>query len=552
MGAASEEAKQEAPKQRVPQPGEILADKYRVERVVGVGGMGVVVAAQHLQLGQSVAIKLLSTEENRRGEATARFEREGRAAAGLRSDHVVRIYDVGALADGSPFMVMELLRGTDLANLLEEHGSLPVAHAVEFVLQACDAIGEAHALGIVHRDLKPSNLFITRRSDGIAMLKVLDFGISKALRSETDGVQGDLTQTRSVMGSPYYMSPEQVRDAKKVDGRTDIWALGVILHELITGAPAFHADTFPGICAAIVADEPADIRVLRPDVPPELIAIINRCLEKDPRRRYQDVSELVQALTPFAPRGASTMPTLAAPPGSLPRSAQRALMDAPTISLPADFDPAASARSARTPSSSGQAFAGSQSGAQPISVPHSAASRAAEAPSPASRTRFGLLLGAAFVLGIAVAIALALTSGEHPPAPAAEAPRRAFNLFIESTPPGAQVMENGQPIGTTPLALSIELASVKQAPRSFTLLRSGFLPYSVRQGSSDEDVRVLATLLPEPAPAVEPALRSSASTPPQPVVRPASRPARPGAKATPKATAAQAPPAASDDIRMQR
>jgi serine/threonine-protein kinase len=323
------------------------------------------------------------------------------------------------------------------------------------------------------------------------------------------------------------------------------------LHELITGAPAFHADTFPGICAAIVADEPADIRVRRPDVPPELIAIINRCLEKDPRRRYQDVSELVQALTPFAPRGASTMPTLPAPPGSLPRSAQRALMDAPTISLPADFDPTASARSAPTPSS-GQAFAGSQSGAQPISVPHSAASRAAEAPSEASRTRFGLLLGAAFVLGLAAAIALALTRSEHPPAPAAEAARRAFNVFIESTPPGAQVMENGQPIGTTPLALSIELASVKQAPRSFTLLRSGYLPYSVRQGSSNEDVRVLATLQPEPAPAVEPALPASASTPPQPVVRPPTRPSRPGGKATPKATAAEAPPAASDDIRMQR
>lgn len=287
----------------VPAPGEIVADKYQVEEIVGVGGMGVVVAARHVQLGQRVAIKILRAGATNRAEATARFLREGRAAAGLVSDHVVRVHDVGTLPDGTAFMVMELLRGVDLAAHLATVGALPVPLAVDFVLQICSAIAEAHAAGIVHRDLKPSNLFLTRRSDGSPLLKVLDFGISKA-RDDGEGgsFQASLTSTRSVIGSPAYMAPEQIRDAKHVDHRADIWALGLILYELLSGHQAFKADTLPAVCAAIVADLPKPLHEHRASLPPAVIAVVERCLEKDPQRRFQSVNGLADALAPYGSR----------------------------------------------------------------------------------------------------------------------------------------------------------------------------------------------------------------------------------------------------------
>ncbi len=287
----------------VPGVGEVIEGKYRVEEVVGRGGMGVVLAARHLALGQRVAIKVLSASDAAREEATARFLREGRAAAGLTSDHVVRIHDVGTLPNGAAFMVMELLRGKDLSAHLSAVGPLPIPEAVDFVLQTCDAIAEAHALGIVHRDLKPSNLFLTHRSDGTPLIKVLDFGISKT-RPDADapGFQATLTSTRSVIGSPAYMAPEQIRDAKHVDARVDVWSLGLILYELLSGVQAFVADTLPAVCAAIAADDPTPLRQIRPEVPPTLEAVIRRCLEKDPARRFQTVCDLGDALAPFGHR----------------------------------------------------------------------------------------------------------------------------------------------------------------------------------------------------------------------------------------------------------
>jgi len=231
--------------------GDVIAQKYRVEGIVGRGGMGVVVSARHVQLGQTVAIKLLTLppDEDRRDEAIARFLNEAQAAAKLRGDHVVRIYDVGQLESGLPFMVMELLSGSDLGSMLDARGALPEAEAVDYVLQACAGVAEAHQMGIVHRDLKPSNLFVTRRSDGLPLLKVLDFGISKQLGDPSSGEElPTFTNTRTLMGSPNYMSPEQVRDARRVDARADIWALGIILQELITDAPVFRGESFPA-CA---------------------------------------------------------------------------------------------------------------------------------------------------------------------------------------------------------------------------------------------------------------------------------------------------------------
>lgn len=294
--------------------GDIIAGKYRVEELVAVGGMGVVVSARHLSLGQTVAIKVLLPIEvsDDASSAIPRFLREARAAAGLKSEHVVRIFDVDTLPSGLPYMVMERLSGQDLRRVVKGGGPLPVEQAVDFVLQAADAIGEAHSTGIVHRDLKPSNLFLTHHTDGRPWVKVLDFGISKASHDPTTDTA--LTVSRAMIGSPMYMSPEQVRDAKSVDGRSDIWSLGVILHELLTAKPAFRGESLPAICAAIAADQPQSLAAERPDVPPALVAIVERCLEKDPARRFQSVDELRAALQPFLGRFAPTVPV---PPPSV-------------------------------------------------------------------------------------------------------------------------------------------------------------------------------------------------------------------------------------------
>jgi len=222
--------------------GQVLAEKYRVERVLGAGGMGVVVAAHHLQLELEVAIKFLRGEALMDGEAVARFQREARAAVKLKSEHVARVLDVGTLASGSPFLVMELLDGLDLGTLIESGEKIATGDAVDYVLQASEAVAEAHSLGIVHRDLKPRNLFLTTRVDGRPLVKVLDFGISKLLEGAAEGANFTLTSTTDIVGSPSYMSPEQLRSARTVDERTDIWSLGVVLFELLTAKLPFDGE----------------------------------------------------------------------------------------------------------------------------------------------------------------------------------------------------------------------------------------------------------------------------------------------------------------------
>ncbi|MEZ4223415.1 MAG: serine/threonine-protein kinase [Polyangiaceae bacterium] len=284
--------------------GDVLAGKFRVERVLGVGGMGVVVAAHHLQLDEKVALKFLVPAALSNPQAVARFEREARAAVKIKSEHVARVIDVGKLDSGAPYMVMEFLEGGDLSDWLEQRGALPIEQAVEFVLQACEAIAEAHGLGIVHRDLKPANLFCIRRPDGLLSVKVLDFGISKLTSLGGSGPEMGLTTSQAVMGSPFYMSPEQMASAKDVDARTDIWALGAILFELLTKRPPFEAEALPELVLKIVQHETPWLRALRPDIPEGLEAAVRRCLEKDRARRFPNVAELAHALAPFAPKRA--------------------------------------------------------------------------------------------------------------------------------------------------------------------------------------------------------------------------------------------------------
>ncbi len=281
--------------------GELLAGKYRVERLLGTGGMGVVVAARHVQLDERVAIKFLRPEMMARPHAAARFLREARAAVRIKNEHVARVFDVGALETGAPYIVMEHLAGCDLAAWLAERGPLPVEEAVDFVLQSCMALAEAHALGIVHRDLKPSNLFCARRADGAVCIKVLDFGISKILTPLGDPSTLDATGEAAVLGSPFYMSPEQMQRAPDVDARADIWALGVVLYQLVTGYQPFGGATIPEVCMKVAGGLPESLLALRPDAPPALDAVVRRCLEKDRTRRYANVSELARALADLAP-----------------------------------------------------------------------------------------------------------------------------------------------------------------------------------------------------------------------------------------------------------
>jgi len=282
------------------QAGLVIAGKYRIEHTLGRGGMGVVMAALHEQLNQRVALKFLTDDAYQHPEAVARFVREARAAVQIQSEHVARVIDVGTLDNGAPYMVMEYLRGRDLKEVSSRRGPMPVSEAVDYLLQACDAVAEAHSLGIVHRDLKPSNLFLTERPDRSPLVKVLDFGISKALRGGDSSSQLHMTATAAIMGSPQYMSPEQIRSSKTVDARADVWALGTILHELLTGSPPYVADTIPGLLAMIVADPPPALCAVRPDAPPQLEAVILRCLEKNRDQRFASVAALARALERFA------------------------------------------------------------------------------------------------------------------------------------------------------------------------------------------------------------------------------------------------------------
>lgn len=284
-------------------PGDIIAGKYRVDRILGQGGMGVVVAATHMELREVRALKFLLASTLADKDGVERFRREARAVLKLKSEHVARLLDVGKHDNGAPYMVMEYLRGTDLGEALKQHGAVSMEHAILYVVQAMDAVAEAHAKGIIHRDLKPANLFLTTLASGMQSVKVLDFGISKLAKESTEEV--DMTKTHTVLGSPQYMSPEQMRASRDVDARTDIWSLGVILYQLTTGKLPFRGRSSTEIIANMFSLRPDPPSRWAPSLPIAFDDIVMKCLRLDPGDRFGSVAELAKALAPLAPASAS-------------------------------------------------------------------------------------------------------------------------------------------------------------------------------------------------------------------------------------------------------
>jgi eukaryotic-like serine/threonine-protein kinase len=272
--------------------GTVLLGKYRVDEVLGMGGMGVVVRGVHLELGTQVAIKHLLPHMASNAGVVQRFLREAQATVRLRGAHVAKVIDVGKLDDGSPFMVMEYLAGADLGQVLRAHGAQPPPVACDLMLQVCEGMAEAHAIGIVHRDVKPSNFFVTRSPDGSPLVKILDFGISKVPL----GTELQLTGTQAMVGTPAFMAPEQMRSATKADHRSDLWSIGVVLYQLLTNRLPFEGESFTELCLRVTMEAPMPFSV---PLPPGLGEVVLRCMEKDPARRFPSVAHLAFALAPF-------------------------------------------------------------------------------------------------------------------------------------------------------------------------------------------------------------------------------------------------------------
>jgi hypothetical protein len=474
-----------------PQVGELLGGKYEVEGILGRGGMGVVVAARHRELAQKVAIKCLLPHALAIRDVVERFAREARAAAQIHGEHVARVIDVGRFDDGTPYMVMEHLRGHDLADELQRRGALPVTEAVRYLLEASEAIAQAHALRIVHRDLKPANLYLAETPGRPPIIKVLDFGISKVVEPNADA----LTKTASVMGTPFYMSPEQLLSSKNVDERSDIWALGVILYELLAGRPPFVGESVPEIVAQILQNAPAPLRTYRPDVPPGLEAIIARCMQTKPEGRYANVALLSFALAEHAEPADRHSATAIA----------RVLGAAPPASLAGTTDPGGHGST-----HPGQTSATAQSSRPPaIGTAHNLAVSAAGTPGTGSKWPYAVGALAVLVVGGGAAY---IHSAGGSRAAAAATPAVSAVSTIAATP--APV------VATQPTAALAPLPSVDPVPSA--------PPSATNRVASVGQVALPAGRGPHGAPSPAASTRPSAvaaAQPPAPTPAPAPQPA---------------------------
>jgi serine/threonine-protein kinase len=430
--------------------GDEIAGKYRIDGILGAGAMGTVVAAYHLLLAERVAIKFLHPDSVGNPEASARFIREAQAAIRIKSEHVARVLDIAHLESGDLYIVMEFLEGSDLAAWLRAHGSMPARDAADYVLQACEAIAEAHALGIVHRDLKPANLFLVRPGVGSRdILKVLDFGISKTMKLAPgtldvgDSAGGAVTGASAIMGSPFYMSPEQMGSARDVDGRSDIWALGVILCELVTGELPFTGRTLLEVYQKIMASSPAF--PLSSELPGWLRAIIVRCVQRQPEDRYASIYELALALAPFgSARAQASVESIAQVLGpGAPREGERAQRERSSTSTSAPVASDATLRS-QTPRPSSAAET-----TEPTSRP---SAEGALASAPRRTAKRAVLLGL-LALAMASAVLIATILTRRPPT---DRPRSA--ALPAPTAPGPSTAPEARPRPANE-ALSVAIAT---------------------------------------------------------------------------------------------
>jgi serine/threonine-protein kinase len=341
-------------------------------------------------IGRRFAVKFLHSELAGHGEILARFRREAQAAGSLENENIAAVTDFGSMPDGAPYIVMEFLEGADLAKVLAQTGPLPVARAAHILIQVCRGLVAAHARGIVHRDLKPENLLLQKRGDGGDLVKILDFGIAKLKTTEERSEAA--TRTGVTMGTPYYMPPEQARGQKELDERADIYALGVILFELLSGQKPHNGENYNAILYSILMQAAPRIESYRPDLPPELAAIVHRAMAADAKQRYQSATELSQALTPFVERALTPAPTLS---------------NASTVALPQASTPLSNSTRA------------------PVALTPSL-------PLPAARSRSGLWVGLGVVLVSGAGAAAWWASRGQPPG--AETPHVAATAAPTSTP----------------------------------------------------------------------------------------------------------------------
>lgn len=479
--------------------GTVINGKFRIVSLLARGGMGRIYSGEQVPLGRSVAVKVLRSRypDDAASEAQflGRFFREASILSKLQHPNIVTLFDYGRIegVEGEQyFMAMEYLHGETLARRLRTRGRMSPADAIVLLRQVARGVREAHRHGVVHRDLKPANIMLVPDDDGSEVVKVLDFGIGKILNEEPGGE--DLTNEGSFVGTPKYMAPEQVLNRREADERADIYSLGVMFFECICGRPPFEADTPASMLMAQCSLPPPRMSTFVPDVPESLDTLVQQALEKDPARRPATMDEVVRAL----------------------RLCEESMTGVPI-----------STATSSIPVSRPSWSAVSESTTKDAPLPDVAAS------GPKSMERrwvLPTLISAALVTVLLVVLLTRRTATGHATKAASEAaPIESFSLAIETTPPGAEVRENGNLLGTTPVFIPITRTTVQRGPRTFVLFTPGYLPYVLTQSDSERDVRVEIPLPPAAAPATSastasaanaPSARAKIVIPPKPTVRP--------------------------------